>query len=125
MKGYEHKIQLGWRYHAIAYPTAYHNAKMISIATPRLVVTGSGNSLIGTRTEAVTPNTLFDGDNQEIIVLSTPAGTPFSSEKLNIYFEPLIKNNRLILKTKNEKRDYFIKEIVANHGNDRAFKRHF
>jgi len=58
--------------------TAYHNAKVISIANPNSVVSGNRKSLIGSRTEIFTPEILRNGDIREIIVLSTPAGTPFS-----------------------------------------------
>jgi len=52
--------------------TAYLNAKVISVANPLPVVSDSGKSLIGSRTE-----TPLNGDIREIIVLSTPASTPF------------------------------------------------
>jgi len=64
----------------------YHNAKQVA-GTPQAMVTGSGKAVIGTRGPALATNPFY-GDIQEIIVLSTPVGTPFSLldiQKINSY----------------------------------------
>ncbi|MCL2510857.1 MAG: Ig-like domain-containing protein, partial [Bacteroidales bacterium] len=70
--------------------TAHHNAKPIALSTAnsaRNIATGSGASVIGTRSSTGT-GTPFYGDIQEIIALSTPVGTPFQQadiQKINSY----------------------------------------
>ncbi|MCL2510769.1 MAG: hypothetical protein FWF09_01825, partial [Bacteroidales bacterium] len=76
--------------------TAYHNAKKITTVSPRPLTGNDGVAVIGVRTAAGT-GTPFYGDIQEIIVLSTPADTPFSQteiQKINSYLS--IKYGQLL-----------------------------
>ena len=63
---------------------AHHNAKPIIHGTAnsaRNVATGSGKAILGARAETGTTNA-FNGDIQEIIVLSTPTSVPFNQGQI-------------------------------------------
>ncbi|MCL2511240.1 MAG: hypothetical protein FWF09_04240, partial [Bacteroidales bacterium] len=78
---------IGFERNTTGGATAYHNAKKITASNARPLTSANGVSVIGTRTATGT-STPFYGDIQEIIVLSTPSGMPFSQteiQKINSY----------------------------------------
>jgi len=67
--------------------TVWHNAKPANFATARPITAGAEKATIGTRGPTLTTYP-FNGDIQEIIILSTPPGTPFNVNevrKINSY----------------------------------------
>ena len=67
--------------------TVWHNAKQATGSVARVIPAGSGIASIGTRGPGNNLNPYY-GDIQEIIVLSTPQGTPFHQDsiaKINTY----------------------------------------